>query len=92
MAEEHEEIQQTTKGELSRRELLKRAGLGAAALGISGSAGASKAFAFAGPHRYTGRYLKNELKIMQWVHFVPTTTSGWTARTSSSGGSRTTPR
>ena len=25
MAEEHDEIQQTTKGELSRRELLKRA-------------------------------------------------------------------
>jgi len=71
MAEEHDEIQQTTKGELSRRELLKRAGLGAAVLGVSGSAGASKAFAFAGPHRYTGRYLKNELKIMQWVHFVP---------------------
>jgi multiple sugar transport system substrate-binding protein len=56
------------QGKLSRRELLRRTGVGAAALGL----GATRApFAFAGPHRYTGRYLKNQLKIMQWVHFVP---------------------
>ena len=53
---------------LSRRELLKRGGIGAAALGVGG---AGAPYAFAGPHRFTKRQLKNQLKIMQWVHFVP---------------------
>jgi len=57
--------------ELTRRELLKRAGVGAAAVGLGGTAGAGKALGFAGPHKYTGRWLKNDLKILQWVHFVP---------------------
>jgi multiple sugar transport system substrate-binding protein len=56
---------------LSRRELLKRAGVGAAAVGLGGSAGAEKAFAFYGPLRFKNRQFKNELKILQWVHFVP---------------------
>ena len=30
-----------------------------------------KAFAFAGPHKFTGRWLKGDLSILQWVHFVP---------------------
>ena len=55
---------------LTRRELLRRAGVGAAAVGVAGS-GASKAFAFAGPHKFTGRWLKGDLSILQWVHFVP---------------------
>jgi multiple sugar transport system substrate-binding protein len=55
---------------VSRRELLRRAGVGAAAIGVAGS-GASKAFAFAGPHKHTGRLLSGDLKILQWVHFVP---------------------
>src|SRR5438477_438947 len=55
-------------GRLSRREFLKRSGAGAAAVGLGGAAAP---FAFAGPHKYTGRYLKNNLSIMQWVHFVP---------------------
>jgi multiple sugar transport system substrate-binding protein len=59
-----------THGRLTRRELIRRAGVGAAAIGVAGS-GASKAFAFAGPHRYTGRWLSGDLKILQWVHFVP---------------------
>lgn len=59
-------------GELSRRELLKRAGAGAAAIGLAGTAGADTAHAFlSGPHKYTGRWLKNDLRILQWVHFVP---------------------
>jgi len=41
--------------ELTRRELLRRAG-GAAA------------FAVAGPHRFTRRSLKHELRILQWAH------------------------
>lgn len=69
MAEEHEETR-TPSGELTRRELLRRAGVGAAAIGVGG-ASAGQAFAFAGPHRFAKRQLANELKIMQWVHFVP---------------------
>src|SRR5262249_13068246 len=59
-----------TATRVTRRELLKRAGVGVAAVGVAGS-GASKAFAFAGPHRHTGRWLSGDLKILQWVHFVP---------------------
>jgi multiple sugar transport system substrate-binding protein len=55
---------------LTRRELLRRAGVGAAAVGVAGS-GASKAFGFAGPHKFKGRWLKGDLSILQWVHFVP---------------------
>jgi multiple sugar transport system substrate-binding protein len=55
---------------LSRRELLRRAGVGAAAAGLAGS-GAGNAFAFAGPHKFTHRQLSGDLSILQWVHFVP---------------------
>jgi multiple sugar transport system substrate-binding protein len=55
---------------LTRSELLKRAGVGAAVVGAAGS-GASKAFGFAGPMKYKGRWLKGDLSILQWVHFVP---------------------
>ncbi len=53
---------------LTRRALLKKAGVGAAALGVSGAAAP---FSFAGPMRHTGRWLKGDLSIIQWVHFVP---------------------
>jgi multiple sugar transport system substrate-binding protein len=56
------------KSRLTRKELLRRGGVGAAAVGLGGGLAP---YAFAGPHRYTGRYLKNSLSIMQWVHFVP---------------------
>ena len=56
---------------VTRRELIKRAGVGAAALGVGGAAGAEKAFGFYGPLKYKGRWLKNDLSILQWVHFVP---------------------
>jgi len=59
------------KSGLDRRELLKRAGVGAAAVGLGGSAGAEKAFAFYGPLRFKNRQFSKELKILQWVHFVP---------------------
>ena len=52
----------------TRREFLKRSGAGVAAVGL---AGAAAPFSFAGPLEYKGRYLKNSLSIMQWVHFVP---------------------
>ena len=52
----------------SRRELLKKAGVGAAALG---AAGAAAPFSFAGPMKYTGRWLSGNLSAITWVHFVP---------------------
>jgi multiple sugar transport system substrate-binding protein len=56
---------------LTRGDLLKQAGAGAAAAGLAGTVGVEKAFSFAGPLKHKGRWLKNDLKIMQWVHFVP---------------------
>ena len=53
---------------LTRRELLKKAGIGAAAVGVSG---ASAPFSFAGPMKFKNRHLKGDLSIIQWVHFVP---------------------
>jgi multiple sugar transport system substrate-binding protein len=53
---------------LSRRELLKRAGVGAAAVGVGGGAAP---FAFAGPMKYKNKHLKGDLNIIQWIHFVP---------------------
>jgi len=53
---------------LSRKELLKRAGVGAGALAVSGAAAP---YSFAGPLRYKGRWLKGDLSIIQWIHFVP---------------------
>jgi multiple sugar transport system substrate-binding protein len=53
---------------LSRRELLKRAGVGAAAVGVGGGAAP---YAFAGPHRFRHKQLKGDLNIIQWIHFVP---------------------
>jgi multiple sugar transport system substrate-binding protein len=55
-------------GKLTRRDLLKKAGVGAAALGVSGAAAP---FSFAGPLKYKGRWLKGDLTALTWVHFVP---------------------
>src|SRR3954452_5682914 len=57
-----------SEGKLSRRQLLKKAGIGAAAVGVSG---ASAPFSFAGPMKFKHRWLKGDLSIIQWVHFVP---------------------
>lgn len=56
------------EGRLSRRELLKKAGAGAVAVG---AAGASAPFSFAGPLKYKGRWLSGNLSLITWVHFVP---------------------
>jgi multiple sugar transport system substrate-binding protein len=53
---------------LSRRELLKKAAVGAAA---TATAGVSAPFSFAGPMKYKGRWLKGNLTALTWVHFVP---------------------
>jgi multiple sugar transport system substrate-binding protein len=54
--------------ELTRRELLRKAGLGAIVL-VYGGAGVKNAVA-AVP-KYRGRELAGTLRIMQWSHFVP---------------------
>jgi multiple sugar transport system substrate-binding protein len=56
------------EGKLTRRDLLKKGAAGAAALGV---AGAAAPFSFAGPHRYTGRWLSGNLTAITWQHFVP---------------------
>ena len=56
------------EGRYDRRELLRRAGVGAVALGAAGS---GLGQAFYGPLRFKGRWLKGDLSIIQWAHFVP---------------------
>jgi multiple sugar transport system substrate-binding protein len=53
---------------LSRRDLLKKAGVGAAAVA---AAGAGAPYSFAGPLKYKGRWLSGNLSLITWVHFVP---------------------
>jgi multiple sugar transport system substrate-binding protein len=53
---------------LTRRDLLKKGAVGAATVG---AAGAGAPFAFAGPHKFTGRWLSGNLSLITWVHFVP---------------------
>ena len=55
-------------GRMTRGDLLRRAGAGAAAAGVLGG---PAAYAFAGPMKYQHRQLKGTLKILQWAHFVP---------------------
>ena len=54
--------------QFTRRDFLKRAGAGAVAIG---AAGAGAPFSFAGPMKYTGRWLSGSLSLLTWVHFVP---------------------
>jgi multiple sugar transport system substrate-binding protein len=51
------------EGRYDRKELLRKAGAGAAGL--------SFAPAFYGPLRFKGRWLKGDLSLITWVHFVP---------------------
>lgn len=53
---------------LTRSELLRRAGVAAAAVAVGGGA---VPYAFAGPMKYTRRSLKGDLSIVQWTHFMP---------------------
>jgi multiple sugar transport system substrate-binding protein len=62
------EDEQEQKAWLSRRELLRRAGLGSAVLLYSGAAAKT---AVAGPSKFHGKEAANTLRIIQWVHFVP---------------------
>jgi multiple sugar transport system substrate-binding protein len=57
-----------SEGKLSRRDLLKKAAVGAA---TAGAAGATAPYSFAGPLKYKGRWLSGSLTAITWVHFVP---------------------
>ncbi len=54
--------------ETTRRELIRRAGVGIAAIAAAGMGAKT---AVAGAPKYTGRELKETLRIVQWSHFVP---------------------
>ena len=54
--------------ELTRRDLIRRAGLGAVVL-VYGSSGVKTAVA--GVPKYRHKELAGTLRIMQWSHFVP---------------------
>jgi multiple sugar transport system substrate-binding protein len=56
------------EGRYDRRELLRKAGAGAISVGVAGSGFGQ---AFYGPLRFKGRWLKGDLSLITWVHFVP---------------------
>jgi hypothetical protein len=55
------------EGRYDRRELIRRAGAGAVSVGVAGS-GLGQ---FYGPLRFKGRWLKGDLSLITWAHFVP---------------------
>jgi multiple sugar transport system substrate-binding protein len=56
--------------ELTREDLLKRAGAAAFAVSMFGAL-PERALGFYGPLKYARKQLSGELRIMQWAHFVP---------------------
>jgi multiple sugar transport system substrate-binding protein len=56
------------EGRYDRRELIRRAGAAGITIGVAGSGFGQ---AFYGPLRFKGRWLKGDLTIIQWAHFVP---------------------
>jgi len=56
------------EGRYDRRELIRRAGAGAISIGVAGSGFGQ---AFYGPLRFKGRWLKGDLSLITWAHFVP---------------------
>jgi multiple sugar transport system substrate-binding protein len=56
------------EGRYDRRELVRRAGAAGISIGVAGSGFGQ---AFYGPLRFKGRWLKGDLSIIQWAHFVP---------------------
>ena len=56
------------EGRYDRRELIRRAGAAGISIGVAGSGFGQ---AFYGPLRFKDRWLKGDLTIIQWAHFVP---------------------
>ncbi len=56
------------EGRYDRRELIRRAGAAGISIGVAGSGFGQ---AFYGPLRFKDRWLKGDLSIIQWAHFVP---------------------
>lgn len=56
------------EGRYDRRELIRKAGAGAVSVGVAGS---GLGQAFYGPLRFKGRWLKGDLSLITWAHFVP---------------------
>jgi multiple sugar transport system substrate-binding protein len=56
------------EGRYDRRELLRKAGAGGVSVGVAGSGFGQ---AFYGPLRFKGRWLKGDLTLITWAHFVP---------------------
>jgi multiple sugar transport system substrate-binding protein len=61
---------QAQSSELTRGDLLKRAGAAAFAVSMFGAL-PDKALGFYGPLRFAHKQLAGELRIMTWAHFVP---------------------
>jgi multiple sugar transport system substrate-binding protein len=59
-----------TGSTLTRGDLLRRGTAAAFAVGMFGGL-SEKAFGFYGPLRFAGKQLSGELKILQWIHFIP---------------------
>jgi multiple sugar transport system substrate-binding protein len=55
---------------LTRSDLIKRGGAAAFAVSMFGGL-SDKALGFYGPLKYANKQLAGELRIMQWIHFVP---------------------
>jgi multiple sugar transport system substrate-binding protein len=55
---------------LTRGDLIRRGGAAAFAVSMFGGL-SDKALGFYGPLRYANKQLAGELRIMQWIHFVP---------------------
>jgi multiple sugar transport system substrate-binding protein len=64
----HDESREEVTDRTTRREILKRAGVGAAALAAGGTFARTSV---AGVPKYRNRELKETLRIIQWSHFVP---------------------
>jgi multiple sugar transport system substrate-binding protein len=56
------------EGRYDRRELIRRAGAGAVSVGVAGSGFGQ---VFYGPLRFKGRWLKGDLSLVTWAHFIP---------------------
>src|SRR5215216_3163165 len=65
------DTEKEVKGDLTRRDLLRKAGLGAAAFTLPGYTNNLLKTKVHGVTKFAGRELAGTLRILQWSHFVP---------------------